>query len=185
MPCYCCNTFADCIRASSLYISRELVWYASSHYNIVCSTSTRFDNSAFLNWLFFFFCLRFFCVVNTWLCLEVKINLSWTKYSSHYQIILLQPVHLYHDCIKHCCCIYVVSNVYLTEQFSFAVNHYVAVSLKIVFLPLLAFEIIILIDNFRYQYSHISLWQGMLCKRVVTTPFIYASIHYLTTLRWW
>ena len=39
---------------------------------------------------------------------------------------------------------------FLNALSSFAVYHIPAVNLKIVFIPLLAFEIIILIDNFRY-----------------------------------
>jgi hypothetical protein len=39
---------------------------------------------------------------------------------------------------------------------SLAVYHIAAVNLKIVFIPLLAFEVIILIDNFRYFLWHIN-----------------------------
>lgn len=107
------------IVATPLLIAFELLLciYLESLYGMSGSItmkfcSTRIDNSTF-------FILFFFLLIcgYTWLCSEVTIKLSRTKNSFHYQIILL--VYLYHECIKHCCFIRMVSNFYLTRTICF------------------------------------------------------------------
>ena len=54
-----------------------------------------------------------------------------------------------------------------------AVNHSSALHLKIVFLPLLAFEVIILIDNFRYNVCSNTLSLNLLFSSVYVTTISY------------
>lgn len=107
------------IVATPLLIAFELLLciyleslYGMSAFITMKFCSTRIDNKAF--WILFSICLFEVQVYCKLLGCDRDNKIIPDKEFIYYQIILLQPVQLYHDCIKRFCCICVVSNVYLT-----------------------------------------------------------------------